>query len=325
MTIEIRMNYHINGNERVCIAGTIFNTWEPHEMKPVEGCGENGWWCAKLDLPEACFNHNVAEMEYKFVVLREGGANRWEECGNRVVTVEMPSKNCSLSFTDFWAFPLESKLEVSNEDGSKCDDVIVHFEEKKSNEMTTEEKKSESMVEMKPEIVIEKKEKKVEQKVEKKPEPVVEKKVEKKPEPVVEKKVEKKPEPVVEKKVEPVVEKKVEPVVEKKVEPVVEKKVEPASKAEFEKPEPVDKSKKQRKGQQRGPDEEPKKETVVLRHVEPKAEPVKQQSKHKKSGSIVEDCKKVFEPEGTPVSVPLFLRNSMKGNSSSAQRLAKYK
>jgi len=133
----------------------------------------------------------------------------------------------------------------------------------------------------------------------------------------------------VEKKVEPVVEKKPEPVVEKKkTEPVVEKKIEkkpePVAKAEFEKPEPIDRSRKQRKVQ-RGPDEEPKKETVVLRHVEPKAEPVEQQSKHKRSGSIVEDCKKVFEPDGTPVAVPLFLQNSMRRNSNSAKLLAKYK
>jgi len=301
MTIEIRMNYHIHGNERVCIAGAHINNWQPMQMNPVnvKGCVEDGWWCAKFDIPESCVCNDTARMEYKFVVLRENGQNRWEECNNRTVTVDMPSSSCIYSFVDFWAYPLESKLEVSDKD-------IV----KKKPEPVIEKK-----VEKKPEPVVEKK-------VEKKPEPIVEKKVEKKPEPVVEKKVEKKPEPIVEKKVE----KKPEPVVEKKVEkkpePVVEKKpeikVEPA-------PEATNKKQPQR-GRQVQPDEPPKRETVCLRHVEvkPEVEAPKPTQNHKKSGSIVEECKKVFEPEGTAVEVPQFLRNTRKGPNSAA-KLAKYK
>jgi len=327
-------------------------------MEPVNGSAEDGWWRAKLDVPEK----DMAKLEYKFVVLRDGGNNRWEECNNRVVSVEVPPKPCSVCFTDFWAYPLVSKHEVVG------NMLVVEKKVEKKPEPVVEkkvEKKPEPVVEKKPEPVVEKKvEKKaepvVEKKVEKKPEPVVEKKVEKKAEPVVEKKVEKKAEPVVEKKAEPVVEKKVEkkpepvvekkvekkaePVVEKKPEPVVEKKAEPVVEKKVEKktspvvekktspviePAPAAEKKAESKNKRRSlqikPDEDPKRETVTLRHVEPEAKPQKQQPKHKKSGSIVEDCKKVFEPEGTPVEVPQFLRNSMKGSSSSSKLLAQYK
>jgi len=335
MTIEIRMNYFTHGGERVCIAGAS-NKWEPRQMEPVNGHAEDGWWCAKLDIPEGCIKHDIANLEYKFVVLRDNGCNRWEECNNRTVSVEMPSKKCHLSFTDFWAYPLVSKLEITQEVSTKKPEPVME----KKPEPVMEKK-----VEKKPEPVVEKKaEPIVEKKVEKKPEPVVEKKAE----PVVEKKVEKKPEPVVEKKAEPVVEKKVEkkpePVVEKKPEPVAEKKPEPVAE---KKPEPAADKKAEALEKRKSrnslrlsssssfkADEEPKRETVTLRHVEPKAEEPKQIPKHKKSGSIVEDCKKVFEPDGTPVEVPQFLRNSMRNSNSSSgsfrasnnssKRLSKY-
>jgi len=332
MTIEIRMNYYTHGNERVCIAGDMFQgqKWEPHQMKPVNGCAEDGWWCAKFDVPESC-----SELNYKFVVLRDNGNNRWEECCNREVPVDV-HKPCLLSFTDYWAYPLESKLAVS-EQAEKVEKKPEPVVEKKPEPVV--EKKPEPVVEKKPEPVVEKKpepvvEKKVEKKpepvVEKKPESVVEKKVEKKAEPVVEKKVEKKAEPVVEKKAEPVVEKKPEPVAEKKVEkkaePVVEKKPEPAAEGKLSS---SSSSSSERNSKRRSfrvvPDEEPKRETVTLKHVEPKPEPQQPKVKHQKSGSIVEDCKKVFEPDGTPVEVPQFLRNSLKGSNSSSKKLAKYK
>ena len=68
------------------------------------------------------------------------------------------------------------------------------------------------------------------------------------------------------------------------------------------------------------PPEEPKRETVVLRHVTPK-EPAHEDEERPaagslassgKRGSLIEERMKVFEPEGTPVRLPESLRNSLR-------------
>ena len=311
MSVEIRLHYYTAPNERVCVAGNMFDDiWAPHEMQSLNNNGD-GWWHGMFHLPDHCYKNNAAAMEYKFVVLRSCGNNRWEECENRVVSTPLPARECELIYTDWWAYPLATTLVISG-----VPEVVKPAA-----------KKTEPVVEKKPEPV-----------VEKKPEPVVEKK----PEPVVEKK----PEPVVEKKAEPVVEKKPEPVVEKKPEPVVEKtKGEPAV---VEEPESDACKKGQcRKSRELPAQQDPQRETVDLKHVEPYERPPiesmtleqialrhielmqkdeaaqdeeekpTQGGHHKKRSSIVQECKKVFEPEGTTqMGLPDYLRKSLKNSSA---------
>lgn len=68
------------------------------------------------------------------------------------------------------------------------------------------------------------------------------------------------------------------------------------------------------------PPEEPKRETVVLRHVTPKV-PAHEEEERPATGSLassgkrsslIEERMKVFEPEGTPVRLPESLRNSLR-------------
>ena len=314
MSVEIRVNYHTVAGEHVCVAGTMVGGWTPRAMDEMDAAdmGE-GWWRTTLTLPPELICDGTATMEYKFVVVRENGHDRWEECGNRVVTVHLPPPDCvcTLCFTDVWNYPLQSTLLVTEAPEDVADTVSATFSEKKKD---PEAEGAEEPVAEEPEA---------EEPVAEEPaaeEPVAEEPAAEEPaaeEPKAEEPETEEPEDEEledeELKVEvPAIE---EPKAE---ESVVE---EPKPKAE----EPVKEEKrvehKRKPSRLLPPPEEPKRETVVLRHVTPK-EPAREEEDEKplkgslvssgKRGSLIEERMKVFEPEGTPVYLPESLRNSLR-------------
>ena len=136
MSVEIRVNYHTVAGEQVCVAGTMVGGWTPRAMEEMDAAdaGE-GWWRTTLTLPPELVCDRTATMEYKFVVVRESGNNRWEECGNRVVTVHLPPPECvcTLCFTDVWNYPLQSTLHVTEAPEDVADTVSATFSEKKKD------------------------------------------------------------------------------------------------------------------------------------------------------------------------------------------------
>ena len=142
MSVEIRVNYHTVAGERVCVAGTMVGGWTPRAMEEMDAAeaGE-GWWRTTLTLPPELVCDGTATMEYKFVVVRESGHDRWEECGNRVVTVHLPPPDCvcTLCFTDVWNYPLQSTLQVTEAPEDVADTVSATFSEKKKDPETSED------------------------------------------------------------------------------------------------------------------------------------------------------------------------------------------
>ena len=136
MSVEIRVNYHTVAGEHVCVAGTMVGGWTPRAMDEMDAAdmGE-GWWRTTLTLPPELICDGTATMEYKFVVVRENGHDRWEECGNRVVTVHLPPPDCvcTLCFTDVWNYPLQSTLLVTEAPEDVADTVSATFSEKKKD------------------------------------------------------------------------------------------------------------------------------------------------------------------------------------------------
>ena len=330
MSVEIRVNYHTVAGEHVCVAGTMVGGWTPRAMDEMDAAdmGE-GWWRTTLTLPPELICDGTATMEYKFVVVRENGHDRWEECGNRVVTVHLPPPDCvcTLCFTDVWNYPLQSTLLVTEAPEDVADTVSATFSEKKKDpeaegaeEPVAEEPVAEEPAAEEPaaeEPVTE--EPVAEEPVAEEPaaeEPVAEEPKAEEPaaeEPAAEEPVAEEPaaeEPVAE---EPAAEepKAEEPETEEpedeeledeelKVEvPAIEEPKAEESVVEEPKPkaeEPVKEEKrvehKRKPSRLLPPPEEPKRETVVLRHVTPK-EPAREEEDEKPlKGSLVSSGKR---------------------------------
>ena len=373
MSVEIRVNYHTAAGEHVCVAGTMVGGWTPRAMEEMDaGDAGDGWWRTTLTLPPELVCDGTATMEYKFVVVRESGHNRWEECGNRVVTVHLPPPDCvcTLCFTDVWDYPLQSTLQVTEAPQDVADTVSATFSEKKMDpeeapvveEPVAEEPAAEEPVTAEPAAEEPVKEEPVaEEPVTEEPvaeEPAAEEPAAEEPaveEPVAEEPVAEEPaaeepaakEPVAEEPVaeEPATEEPAEKPVEEPAteepateepaaeEPAAEEPVTEKQEATNEpepKPEATEEAAKEEKRAEEHkrkpshrllpPPEEPKRETVVLRHVTPKV-PAHEEEERPATGSLassgkrsslIEERMKVFEPEGTPVRLPESLRNSLR-------------